>query len=193
MLAERPPRIAARQVCDRARFGDGIAVARWARTTIRSHMSKKSLVLAITGLAALAGGVALAQQSEFQAKIAEDMKSYQPRIVKSCGTTDKLALRFDGKLAGNPREKGPGDYTSISTLCASSGLGAVDDACRNNKVVASALSKVTDITCVRGTGTLTYKLTGSHLALVYDPTYNKNNGAGQRDDLIKALKRDLDK
>jgi hypothetical protein len=156
-------------------------------------MSKKSLVLAITGLAGLAGGVALAQQSEFQAKMAADMKAYQPRIIKNCGTTDKLELRFDGKLAGNPRETGKGDYTSVSTLCAYAGLGAVEDVCQNNKVVGAALSKLTDITCVRGTGTLTYKLNGSHLALVYDPAYNKANGATQRDDLIKAFKRDLDR
>jgi hypothetical protein len=153
-------------------------------------MNKTSLAICV-GVVGLAG-IALAQQSEFQAKIAADMKTYQPRIIRNCKTTDKLELRFEGKLAGNPREKGPGDYSSVSTLCASAGLAAVEDVCQNNKVVQAALSKVTDITCVRGTGTLAYKLTGGHLALVFDPTYTKNGGAGQRDDLIKAFKRDLD-
>jgi hypothetical protein len=155
-------------------------------------MSKKILGTALFGLAVLAG-IALAQQSEFQAKIAADMKAYQPRIIRNCGTTDKLEMRFEGKLAANPHQTAPGDAFAVSTLCASAGLAAVEDVCQNNKVVGAALSKLTDITCVRGSGPLSYKLTGSHLALLFDTTYSKNNGAGQRDDLVKAFKRDLDR
>jgi len=152
-------------------------------------MSNKPLVLAAVGLAAVAG-VAFAQQSEFQSKIAADMKAYQPRIVRNCGASDRLEMRFEGKLDANPHQTAPGDKFGVSTLC-TAGLAAVEYVCNNNKVVASALSKVTDITCLRGTGALSYKLAGSHLALFFDATYDKNNSGGQRDDLVKALKRDL--
>jgi len=155
-------------------------------------MKKRTLGIVLVGTIALAGGIALAQQSEFQAKMAEDMKTHQPRIVKNCGTTDKLALHFEGKLAGNPRETLSGEFSGVSALCVHGGLGAIEDTCLNNKVVASALSKLTDITCVRGTGTLSYKLDGSHMAIVFDPVH-KNAVASQRDLLIKALKQNLDK
>jgi hypothetical protein len=154
-------------------------------------MQKRILGIAFIGVAVV-GGIALAQQSEFQAKIAEDIKSHQPRIVKNCGTTDKLDIRFEGKLAGNPRETLSGDFSGVSALCVHGGLAAIEDACLNNKVVASALSKLTDIKCVRGTGALSYKLNGSHLSIVFDPVH-KNAVASQRDDLVKTLKQDLDK
>jgi hypothetical protein len=154
-------------------------------------MSKKPLVLASVGLAAIAG-IAFAQQSEFQAKIAADMKAYQPRIVRNCGASDRLEMRFEGKLDVNPHQTAPGDKFGVSTLC-TAGLAAIEYVCNNNKTVASALSRVTDITCVRGSGPLSYKLAGSHLALLFDATYDKTNSGGQRDDLVKAFKRDLDR
>ena len=148
--------------------------------------------LGIVLVATLASGIALAQESEFQAKIALDMEGYRKPIVHDCGTTDKLAFKFDGKLAANPHQIAPGDTYGVTTLC-TMGLAAVENVCLNNKVLKATFGKLTDITCARGSGTLGYKLDGSHLTLLFDTKYDKTNGGGQRDALIKAMKHDLDK
>lgn len=137
-------------------------------------------------------GVALAQESEFQGKIQEDMDGYKDQIVRDCGTTDKLVLRFDGKLGSNPRETKDGDYSGVSTLCTSA-LEGLHEACTNNKVVKQAVSKVATMVCTRGKGTLDYKLKGGTMTFTLDTAFNKNNAAGQRDQLVVKLKKDLDK
>lgn len=138
-----------------------------------------------------ASGVALAQESEFAGKIQADMDGYKDQIVRDCGTTPKLVLRFDGKLGTNPREIKEGDYSGVSTLCTSA-LEGLHDAC-TNKVVKQAVSKVATLVCTRGKGTLDYKLKGGTLTFTLDTAFDKNNAAGQRDDLVSKLKKDLDK
>lgn len=145
----------------------------------------------VAGIITLSG-VALAQESEFQGKIQEDMDGYKDRLVRDCGTTDKLVLRFDGKLGSNPRETKDGDYSSVSTLCTSA-LDGLHDACRNNKVVKQAMSKVATLVCTRGKGTLDYKLKGGAMTFTLDTAFNKNNAAGQEAQLVEKLKKDLDK
>ena len=145
----------------------------------------------VAGIITLSG-VALAQESEFQGKIQEDMDGYKDQIVRGCGTTDKLVLRFDGKLGSNPRATKDGDYSGVSTLCTSA-LEGLHSACINNKVVKQAVSKVATLVCTRGKGTLDYKLKGGTMTFTLDTAFNKNNAAGQRDELVVKLKKDLDK
>ena len=144
----------------------------------------------IAGVLAL-GGIALAQESEFQGKMQEDMDGYKAQIHDACGTTDKLVMRYDGKLGSNPRETKDGDYTAVSTLC-TSGLDAIHDAC-TNKVVKKALAKVTTFVCTKGKGTLDYTFKGGTFTFKLDPAFNKNNAAGQESDFEEKLKKDLDK
>jgi hypothetical protein len=144
----------------------------------------------ITGLL-MVGTVVFAQQSEWLDKIQEDMDGHKPHVVDACGTSDKLTMKWDGKLACNPRESCATESASVSTLC-TSGLDALN-VCQNNRVVKKAIGKVTSITCVRGKGPLAYKLTGGSLTFYVDPTYDKNNVAGQESDLVGKLKADLDK
>jgi len=155
-------------------------------------MSKMLVRTVFVGVIAIGGGIALAQESEFQAKIQEDLNSLQPRIVNKWGATDKLDVRFEGKLGGNPRQTAAGDHSSVSTLC-KVGLEAIEDACGSNKVVHDALSKLTTITCTRGKGSLSYAVAGSQLTLSIDTSFGKTNPAGQRDDLKARIKKDLDK
>lgn len=145
----------------------------------------------VAGIVTLSGA-ALAQESEFQGKIQEDMDSYKDQIVRDCGTTPKLVLRFDGKLGGNPRETKDGDYSGVTTLCTSA-LEGLHTACQENKVVKQAVSKVATLVCTRGKGTLDYKLKGGTLTFTLDTAFDKNNAAGQRDNLVDKLKKDLDK
>ena len=136
--------------------------------------------------------LAFAQQSEFQDKIQEDLDSYKSRIVNNCGTDDKLALKWTGgKLANNPRESTKPEWHAVSTLCTSA-LEAVENACGGNKVVKSKLSKLQVVACKTGKGAIDYKLAGTQLTLTIDPSYTKNNPAGQRDDLDKKLRNKLD-
>jgi hypothetical protein len=139
-----------------------------------------------------ASGVALAQESEFQGKIQEDMDSYKDQIIRDCGTTPKLVLRFDGKLGTNPRETKEGDYSDVSTLCTSA-LEGLHTACQDNKVVKQAMTKVATLVCTRGKGTLDYKLKGGTMTFTLDTAFDKNNAGGQRDKLVDKLKKDLDK
>ena len=136
--------------------------------------------------------LAFAQQSEFREKLQEDLDSYKAQIISNCGTSDKLEIKWTGgKLAGNPRESTKPEWNAVSTLC-TSGLEAISNVCQGNKVVKSKLSKLTTIGCKEGKGTIDYKLAGATLTLTVDPSYVKNNPAGQRDDLDKKLRDKLD-
>lgn len=144
----------------------------------------------ITGLLT-AGTIVFAQQSEWQDKIQEDMDGYKARIVENCGASDKLAMKWEGKLTCNPRENCGKEYGSVSTLC-TSGLDALNT-CQDNKVIKKTFSKLTSITCTRGKGTLGYKYSGGKLTFMVDPAYDKNNAAGQESDLVEKMKKELDK
>ena len=152
----------------------------------------KLLKLGIIAGVVTLGGVVFAQESEFQGKMQEDMDGYKAQIVEACGTTDKLVMRYDGKLGFNPREINKGDYTAVSTLC-TSGLDAIHDACQNNKVLKKALGKVTTFVCTKGKGTLDYTFKGGTFTFKLDPAYDKNNASGQESTFEDKLKKDLDK
>jgi hypothetical protein len=152
----------------------------------------KLLKLGIIAGVVMLGGVVFAQESEFQGKIQEDMDGYKAQIVEGCGTTDKLVMRYDGKLGSNPRETKDGDYTAVSTLC-TSGLDAIHDACINNKVMKKALGKITTFVCTKGKGTLDYTFKGGTFTFKLDSSYAKNNASGQEADFEAKLKKDIDK
>jgi hypothetical protein len=151
---------------------------------------KLMMKVGIGAMVLLAGGVALAQESEFQDKMQEDLDSYKKRIIENCGTTDKLTIKFAGKLGQNPRETGE-NYTSVGTLCTSA-LDATSSICQGNKVVKKAFSKLTSIVCTKGKGTMSYSLKGGKLTFMVDGTYDKNNASGQQSDLDKKIRKDLD-
>lgn len=152
------------------------------------RLTKLTIVTSLLAFTTLA----FAQQSEFQEKLQEDMDSYKSRIVNNCGTDEKLAMKWTGgKLAGNPRESTKPEWNSVSTLCTSA-LEAIEYVCNNNKVVKSKLSKLQVVACKPGKGTLGYTLAGTQLTLTLDPSYTKNNPAGQRDDLVAKIKSKLD-
>jgi hypothetical protein len=96
----------------------------------------KLLKLGIIAGVVMLGGVVFAQESEFQGKMQEDMDGYKAQLVEACGITDKVVVRYDGKLGSNPREIKEGDYTGISTLC-TSGLDAIHDGARRSISVGS--------------------------------------------------------
>ena len=58
-----------------------------------------------------------------------------------------------------------------------------------------AFSKVKSVTCTRGTGTMSYKLNGTSLALTIDEKYGdkKDKGSGQRDNPAARIKKEQDK
>lgn len=147
--------------------------------------------VALGSLVLLFGGIAIAAESEFQDKMQEDLDGYKAQIVSNCGTTDKLTIKWNGKLGSNPRSTKEGDYSSTGTLCTSALDGTVQ-AC-HNKVVKKAFGKVTSIICQRGTGAISYSLKGSTLTFTVDPKFDKNNPAGQESDLVEKIKTDLDK
>jgi hypothetical protein len=132
----------------------------------------------------------LAQESEFQQKIQEDMDGYKDRIQSACGAT--VTMKWMGKLGFNPRESEKPEWNGVSTLV-TSGLEAVANACRDNGPVKKAVGKVKKIEAKKGKGTIGYKLKGSTLTLTVDPAYKKNNPAGQRDDLSQKMVKDIDK
>jgi hypothetical protein len=152
----------------------------------------KLVVAGISGIVLAAGAVALAQQSEFQAKIQEDLDGYKARLIENCTTAKSLGLRWVGKLAVNPRESEKPDWNAVSTLCTSA-LDGLDDGCRSNGPVKAAASKIKSITCTMGKGTINYKLSGGEMTFTVDPSFTKNNAAGQEADLVAKLKKDLDK
>ena len=67
----------------------------------------------------LVGSVAFAQESEYQEKMQEDLDGYKAQIISNCGSSDKLTIKWNGKLGSNPRETKDGDYSSNGTLCTS--------------------------------------------------------------------------
>src|SRR5262245_49822149 len=93
---------------------------------------------ALIALVALWGTSTLAQESEFKAKLKEDIDGYQSQIESSCSIKPKLEWG-GGKLGHNPRESEKPEYNAISTLCTSA-LSAVSDAC-TNAVVKEKLAK----------------------------------------------------
>ena len=105
--------------------------------------------------------------------------------------SDKLVMRYDGKLGSNPREIKEGDYAAVSTLC-TSGLDAIHDACQSNAVVKKAMAKVSTFVCTKGKGTLDYTFKGGTFTFKLDPAH-KNNAAGQESTFEEKLKKDLDK
>jgi len=152
----------------------------------------KLLVAGVSGIVLAVGAVALAQQSEFQAKIQEDMDGYKPQVIDRCATTKSLGMRWIGKLAVNPRESEKPDWNAVSTLCTSA-LDGLYQTCQTNGPVKAAISKVKTVTCTMGRGTLNYKLSGAEITFTVDPSFTKNNAAGQESDLVERLKKDLDK
>jgi hypothetical protein len=157
---------------------------RLAKTLVQSSMILSVLTL---------GTHAFAQESEFQNKMQEDLDYYQKYFASNCGGSEKVTVKWSGKLGFNPREIKEGDYTAVSTLATSGLDGVVMNGCQNNAVVKKAISKVTTVVCQRGTGTLSYTLKGSTLTIMVDPSYKKNNAAGQESDFVEKLKKDLDK
>jgi hypothetical protein len=138
------------------------------------------------------GGVVLAQESEFQAKLQEDLDGYKAQIVGNCGASDKLVLKWEGKLGSNPRESEKPEYNAITTLCTSA-LDGLAQTCQSNGPVKKAAGKVTKVACTRGKGTIGYTLKGATITFTVDPAFTKNNPAGQESDLVEKLKKDLDK
>jgi len=138
------------------------------------------------------GGIVFAQQSEFQDKIQEDLDGYKTQFVDNCGSSKSLVLKWNGKLAVNPRESEKPDWNAVSTLCTSALEGTVG-ACQSNKPVKAAIGKVSTVICTMGKGTIAHKLAGNTLTFTVDPSFVKNNAAGQRDDLVVKLKKDIDK
>ena len=59
-------------------------------------------------------------------------------------------------------------------------------------VLGMPVGKVTTITCTAGKGTIGYKLAGAALTFTVDPSFTKNNAAGQRDDLVTTMKKNID-
>lgn len=151
-------------------------------------MKKQQLVIGTCVVLGLSG-IVFAQQSEFQAKIQEDMDGYKQQIADNCGA--KPAMKFVGKLAVNPRESEKPDYNSVSTLC-TSGLDSMSSTCQSNGVVKQAFSKITSVVCTYGKGTLDFKIKGGELTFMLDPSYTKNNAAGQSSDLVAKIKKTLD-
>src|SRR5262245_59900885 len=121
----------------------------------RGELLNKKLVAGISGIVLAFGAVALAQQSEYQAKIQEDMDGYKKQIIDNCGTAQGLGMRWVGKLAVNPRESEKPDWFAVSTLCTSA-LDALSSTCQVNGPVKSAAAKLKTVTCTMGKGTLGY-------------------------------------
>src|SRR5262249_26786013 len=132
------------------------------------------LGLAIT----FASANAFAQESEFKAKIKEDLDGYKERIESSCGVKLKAIEWSGGKLGHNPRESEKPEWNGISTLCTSA-ADALTQACVANEPVKKAMSKLTKVECVKGKGTIAYKLKGSTITFTIDPSFTANNPAGQ--------------
>jgi len=154
-------------------------------------LKKKQIAVGVAVVLGL-GGIVYAQQSEFQEKIQEDLDGYKNQIIDNCGSPKSLTLKWNGKLAVNPRESEKPEYNAVSTLCTSALEGTVN-ACQSNKPVKAAVGKATSIVCTAGKGTIGYKLAGTTLTFTVDPSFTKNNAAGQRDDLVVKMKKEIDK
>ena len=154
-------------------------------------MKKQQIAVGVAVVLGL-GGIVYAQQSEFQEKIQEDLDGYKTQIIDNCGSPKSLVLKWNGKLAVNPRESEKPDWNAVSTLCTSA-LEGTSNACQSNKPVKAAVGKVSTIVCTAGKGTIGYKLAGNTLTFTVDPSFTKNNAAGQRDDLVTKMKKEIDK
>ncbi len=153
----------------------------------------KRIAQLIIGTSVLAVSVvAFAQASEFRKRIQEDLDSWKPEFVSSCGNSDRLTFTFEGKLDASPSDTKAGDASSVSTLCKAAFEGTVY-ACRENEVVKKEIGKVTAISCTKSAGTIGYRLAGGKLTITVDPAYSKDNPDSQRDALVAKLRKDLDK
>jgi hypothetical protein len=94
--------------------------------------------------------------------------------------------------SGSSATPGPRRSGAASALCTSA-LEGLHTACQDNKVVKKSIGKVSGIVCTKGTGAIGYSLKGATLTFTVDAKFDKNNPAGQRDDLVSKLKKDLDK
>jgi hypothetical protein len=148
------------------------------------------LAMAATILAL--GGIAVAAESEYQDKMQEDLDAYKKRIVENCGTTDRLALRWVGKLGANPRTIASGDYAAVGSLCTAA-VDGLNNACLANRVVKQTMRGLTSIVCQAGRGPMSYGYRGGTMTFSVDPKYDKNNVAGQESDMTERLKNDLDR
>jgi hypothetical protein len=146
-----------------------------------------AMILSV-GAAAIAAG-----ESEYQAKLQEDLDYYKPQMVNNCGVADGIAIKFVGKLGSNPRES-QGDNWGVSQLC-SQAIEAVVYSCQTSEPVKKAMTKLKSMVCTRGSGELGYSLKGSEITLTIDVTHRdkKNTGLSPKDHLVDKLKSDLDK
>jgi hypothetical protein len=158
--------------------------------TIQGAITLKKQQLAIGTFILLASGAVFAQQSEYQAKIQEDMDGYKAQINSNCGSKGP-SMKWVGKLAVNPRESEKPDYNAVSTLCTSA-LDGMSQTCQNNKPVKTAFGKISSVVCTYGKGTLDFKIKGSEITFTVDPAYTKNNASGQETDLVTKFKKTLD-
>jgi hypothetical protein len=140
-------------------------------------------------LVALASAAAFGQESEFKAKMQEDLDGYKSQLESSCGIKPSIAWT-GGKFGHNPRESEKPEWNALTTM-ATSALDAVAQAC-NNAVVKEKLAKVKKIEVKKGKGTLGYALKGDTLTLTVDVSFTDNNPAGQDSDLVEKLKKELD-
>lgn len=149
--------------------------------------------IGLTALVLLSGSFAFAQESEYQNKMQEDLDYYKAQLVNNCGVTDKIAIRFVGKLGSNPRER-KDDQFAVSTLC-SMGMDAVVYSCQTNAPVKKTMSRLTNIVCTLGSGEISYKLRGGDLTVAVDTkhTYPNDGGRGPKEILVAKLKKDLDR
>jgi hypothetical protein len=130
---------------------------------------------------------AVAEESEFREKMQEDMDGYVSSYKNNCGIDVKMHWK-GGKFGTNPRE------TNVSILCRS-GLHAIEQACAENKIVKSKLSKIKNIHCNKGKGNLSYKIDGETLNIFLDndaKITQDNNPASQTSILNKKIITDLD-
>jgi hypothetical protein len=153
---------------------------------------RSMMKIGLGALVLFTGSVALAQESEYQNKMQEDLDYYKPQLVNNCGVSDKLTIKYVGKLGSNPRER-KGEGTAPSTLCGTA-LDAVVYSCQTNEPVKKVMAKLKSVVCTGGSGQLDYKLRGTDLTLTIDPTF-KHTGppATPKDALVAKLKKDLDK
>jgi hypothetical protein len=150
--------------------------------------------VALGALVLFTGSVALAQESEYQNKMQEDLDYYKPQLVNNCGASDSLTIKYVGKLGSNPRERKPDNNWSPSTLCGMA-LDAVVYSCQTSEPVKKTMAKLKSVVCTSGSGNLDYKLRGRDLTLTIDPTFKKKDGSSStpKDDLVAKLKKDLDR
>lgn len=153
---------------------------------------RRMMKIGLGAVILFAGSAALAQESEYQNKMQEDLDYYKPQLVNNCGVSDKLTIKYVGKLGSNPRER-QGEGTAPSTLCGNA-LDAVVYSCQTSEPVKKAMAKLKSVVCTRGSGALDYKLKGADLTLMIDPSF-KHTGppATPKDALVAKLKKDLDR